>query len=439
MGSKLGRFFCWMGLLVGLLPAFLSAQGGYQEVYQVEQGRVRITQKMPVLFRTYPVYRGANLYRVYLLVEVQNDFLQFILKEGRFEADMELEAVITGRGNNFRESRIWRSTAIARRYEDTNRRDLFHLTVDSVDLKPGKYQILLKYSDRNARRRMNRKIRIALLPLKGSFQSPPLFLYPKTDSLNGNFPWVAHKPSALREYWDFNQDLWLFLVQGGSEATAPVPVTVRVVQENEQTVLQTQDTLQALAGQPRLQGVELPLAASRLDEGLYQLQVDYLNGQDTVQIRQALNIVWFTKPRSLWDFNTAFRATRYLMSEEEYKAFSRGGTDEKRERFKAFWKQRDPTPETPFNELMAEYYTRVDSANARFSQRRLPGWKTDPGRIFILYGPPDKVEDRSLDPIDFPYLRWFYHLEGKELVFTFRAVEGRREYRLEDVEEKPLQ
>ena len=439
MRRKSGRLFCLIGFLLCLFPPALPSQNGYREVYQIEQGRTKWVQKMPILFRTFPVYGGNNLYRVYLLVEVQNDFLQFILKDRQYEADMELEAVVTGRGNRFRLSRIWRSTAIARRFEETNRRDLFHLTLDSVDLKPGRYQILLKYSDQNARRRMNRKINIVLQPVQQAFHSAPLFLYPRSWQKTGDLPRVSHQPSALREYWDFNQDLWLFLVQRTPNPRASVPVQIRVVQENDQTVLSVEDTLRALPGEPSVQVGEIPLEAHRLDEGLYQLQVQYPQGGDTLRIKQALNIVWFTKPKSLLDFDTAFRATRYLMEPDEYKAFSRGGRSERKKRFEAFWKERDPTPNTPFNELMAEYYARVDSANIRFSQRRQPGWKTDPGRIFILYGPPERVEDRSLDPIDFPYLRWFYHLKGKELVFTFRALEGRREYQLVDVEEKPLQ
>jgi GWxTD domain-containing protein len=83
----------------------------------------------------------------------------------------------------------------------------------------------------------------------------------------------------------------------------------------------------------------------------------------------------------------------YIITGEERAAFKRLGTDEEREHFvEQFWLRRDPTPGTPENEFKEEHYRRIVVANQRFGRTGFPGWKTDRGRIYITYGPPDEIE-----------------------------------------------
>ncbi|MDZ7822184.1 MAG: GWxTD domain-containing protein [Candidatus Marinimicrobia bacterium] len=63
---------------------------------------------------------------------------------------------------------------------------------------------------------------------------------------------------------------------------------------------------------------------------------------------------------------------------------------EKRKFFTETWENLDPTPGTERNELMNEYYYRVQTANQRFSGQR-EGWRSDRGMIYIIYGEPDAV------------------------------------------------
>jgi GWxTD domain-containing protein len=85
-----------------------------------------------------------------------------------------------------------------------------------------------------------------------------------------------------------------------------------------------------------------------------------------------------------------------LISADERAVFDKLRTDDEREMFiEQFWLRRDPTPETAQNEFRDEYYRRIVEANQRFSGS-VPGWKTDRGRIFVKYGPPDETETHSL-------------------------------------------
>src|SRR5579863_4597987 len=85
----------------------------------------------------------------------------------------------------------------------------------------------------------------------------------------------------------------------------------------------------------------------------------------------------------------------YIITDEERKAFLQLQTNEEREQFiEAFWQRRDPTPDTVENEFKEEHYRRIAYANERFSSG-IPGWRTDRGRIYIMWGPPDQIETHS--------------------------------------------
>jgi GWxTD domain-containing protein len=82
----------------------------------------------------------------------------------------------------------------------------------------------------------------------------------------------------------------------------------------------------------------------------------------------------------------------YIITEEERSAFKRLNTDEEREQFiEQFWERRNPDPGSPENEFKEEYYRRIAYANEHYASG-IPGWRTDRGRIYIMYGPADEIE-----------------------------------------------
>src|SRR3954454_14891115 len=126
---------------------------------------------------------------------------------------------------------------------------------------------------------------------------------------------------------------------------------------------------------------------------------------------------------------------RYIISDEEQKAFKMLSNDEERDNFiEAFWQRRDPTPDTAENEFKDEHYRRMAYANEHFPAG-IPGWKTDRGRMYIMYGPPDEIDSHPSGgtyerPMDegggststFPFEDWRYrYIEGigQEIIIEF--------------------
>jgi GWxTD domain-containing protein len=128
---------------------------------------------------------------------------------------------------------------------------------------------------------------------------------------------------------------------------------------------------------------------------------------------------------------------RWIVTPEERAAFIRLSKNEERGRFvEAFWLRRNPTPGTPRNEYKEEHYRRIAYANVHFAQA-VPGWETDRGRIYIVYGPPERIKTdlahRSDDP-EKPTQVWHYHSipgYGKDIDLKFVDVCRCGDYRLE--------
>lgn len=106
----------------------------------------------------------------------------------------------------------------------------------------------------------------------------------------------------------------------------------------------------------------------------------------------------------------------YIIMPEERGIFERLTTEEEQTAFiEQFWARRDPTPGTAENEFKTEHYRRIQYANERFTSG-YDGWKTDRGRIYILFGPPDQTEEHHGGRYDRPY----YEGGGTTAAFPFQ-------------------
>jgi GWxTD domain-containing protein len=136
----------------------------------------------------------------------------------------------------------------------------------------------------------------------------------------------------------------------------------------------------------------------------------------------------------------------YVITEEERRAFKKLATDDERERFiEEFWRRRDPDPDTDENEFKEEYYERIAYANEHFASG-IPGWKTDRGRIWIMYGKPDERETHPMggsydrpsyegggSTTTYPFELWFYRYlagVGSGIEIEFVDPSGTGEYRI---------
>src|SRR5215469_4191350 len=126
---------------------------------------------------------------------------------------------------------------------------------------------------------------------------------------------------------------------------------------------------------------------------------------------------------------------RWIITDDERKAFMQLSNDEERDKFiEAFWDRRNPNPDSEDNEFKDEHYRRIEYANEHYAAG-IPGWMTDRGRIYIVFGPPDEIESHPSGgsyerPMEegggetstYPFEDWRYrHIDniGEEVIIEF--------------------
>src|SRR5712691_704128 len=155
--------------------------------------------------------------------------------------------------------------------------------------------------------------------------------------------------------------------------------------------------------------------------------------------------------KSLKELDSAYKQwltedVTYIISPEERNAFLQLDTNEEREQFiEQFWLRRSSNPDLPENDFKEEHYRRIAYANEHFASG-VPGWKTDRGRMYIMWGPADEVEshptggtyDRPMEEgggstSTYPWETWRWrYLEGigENIILEFVDPSGSGEYHL---------
>ncbi len=170
--------------------------------------------------------------------------------------------------------------------------------------------------------------------------------------------------------------------------------------------------------------VFFPLPLQKLEPGMFTLDIEYQCGFIKKQQQHQFHVAWPARPFSLSDQDLAIDALRHIAKDSEIEELLAGGATRRAAAFSRFWQARSRDTTTAYNEVMAEYYYRVDDALRRFStSRENDGYKTDRGRIYILYGPPQKSE-RSLQPNSAPTEIWTYDRLHRRFVFIDTGKNG---------------
>lgn len=429
----MNRLFLFFTLL--FLSALCIAQPPYKEVFQRKYYDSEYPQKMPVLFRAYPVHLGDNQYRVYLPLEVQYRFMQFIRSANQFQAGGEVEFAFSSQSSNEIVRKIKTLQVTSNDFTETLSRDKYFTYIDSIDLPADRYRIAVKYNDVNGAQQISFSRNLNLKEA-GDFYSPLPLLVSLRESDTTTFREVDGTPSPLMGHWNFDLDLGVYLQSWQADGASTLRIHAEVLNSDKGVSVMEVDSVIQSPGHDFALQFRVP--REKLSEGRHRLHVMYYYQGDSTRHSLPFNVTWFKKPRSLWSLRLATGPLEYIVDKETLKDLNSGKDAERQAKLADFWREKDPTPDTPFNELQNEFYSRVDSTLAQFSSKRVAGWRTDRGQVYITQGVPDRIEDHSLDPVSNPFLRWIYILEDREVVYTFESLEGRKKYRLLDTTERGL-
>ncbi len=166
--------------------------------------------------------------------------------------------------------------------------------------------------------------------------------------------------------------------------------------------------------------------SSKLNEGPIQLEIYPDENMEDKQIYN-LNVIWIAKPISLMDPEAAIKLLEIIEPKEKVsELLGKQGSYENN--LYDYWNAKDPTPDTRYNELMNEFYNRVDYCEKNF--RTISGnggAKSDRGKTYIKFGTPDSIE-RNTNSDDKVVETWFYKKSNRK--FFFVDIDGTGKFQL---------
>lgn len=126
---------------------------------------------------------------------------------------------------------------------------------------------------------------------------------------------------------------------------------------------------------------------------------------------------------------------RYIATQNDWQVLRKLPKSKYAEAIEGFWKANDPSPGTVRNETRERFYQRVLKADEMFTiHKKLKGWSSDRGRIYIKYGEPDEITNENY-PIDmYPHIIWTYYKQN--LQFVFADIKGYGQYTLRNKDEE---
>jgi len=370
--------------------------------------------------------------------------LQFTEQQNSYFAQYEILAEVfeldkKGRQKAVVLSKIWERSKEIDAFNNTQSDTLADVSTQTLrELKPGSYAMEMQLEDRNSGATFLRKQKFEIKTFNKATEISGLLFAddfePSTRKLTPNIA------SAIGS----DKDEIVLFYEIYSDRRKPVKVSYQIYNKNVHTkpsfksVLpfsnkdkedidyeyESTETVNLDSGENEATR-ELDLSKLKVGEYVVRVQVSDIDDNILCTSKKDLSIQWTGLEDQIADIAGSVDQLKYIAKSSEIKEINRAPNMQERSRlFRAFWSRRDPTPGTPRNERMEEYYYRIKFANDRYS-RFGDGWETDLGQVFILYGEPDYIQRY---PYSYgsskPYQVWSYYSIGRRFVFIDRTGVG---------------
>ncbi len=215
-------------------------------------------------------------------------------------------------------------------------------------------------------------------------------------------------------------DTLRFYVEGYRQR-AGTRVAARITDQD--TVELWRDTL-TLTGDTLLSQARMSIAPGTLPLGRAELTMQVV-GSSARPMRAPL-MVGFSDLWAITSFEQLVNLLRYFSQHDLVAKLKATPKDQRGPAWREFYRTTDPKPATPQNEVIDEYFHRLETANRRFREFTSPGWLTDRGEVFITLGEPDKTQETP--GVANAGLRWEYTEPSVTLVFEDQT--GLGQYKL---------
>jgi len=381
-----------------------------------------------------------NRWRVEAYYKIFNHKLSFIKLEEKYRASYEIHLKVLDSHQRQVTARSLEENYDVSTYLETASRSNFLINQLQIHLQPGRYKLEFALSDLNSPQRWSRQMDLEVPAMERgkTTLSGVEFVRSISDTLiNPKFEKDGKEviPSVSRVFGDPESKVFIYYEIYKGEAESEnylLGYSIRNVASKEE-VLDSQDTVELKEDVSR---VFKSFEMDKFPEGEYDLLLRMLNPKGRVVDKKEET---FFVQRSLLsllktDYQKAVEQLKYIASPDEMERLKEAEEKQRLELWVDFWRSKDPTPQTPENELQEEYYRRLAYANANFGIFKKEGWRTDMGRIYIIYGHPDEVERHPFERERKPYQIWYYYKRNIRVIFVDESGYG--EYEIQSIYER---
>ncbi len=366
--------------------------------------------------------------RIDFYIQVPYEEIRFVKEGEGYVARYDVTLTIENAGKKFLQDQSWSVDVRVPEFAQTVSHKLYSLAYQSLEVDPGNYQVSLVVKDHESR--VGGKLTRAMLITDYSKESLTLsdimIVSRLTTTAEGKSRVV---PNISGNVGTEGEGFFVYFEVYDSLATGTVQLTSKIFNQAKELVrtVSQQESLSSARTQ-----VFIKIDSLALPVGTYLVTVEAVKAAKATDhpasTSRTFSIRWADIPLSITDLTKAVEQLRYAAPPAEYDYVRDATTDEERKnRFLEFWSKRDPDPSTPRNELMEEYYQRVEYATKTFGHF-IEGWKTDMGMVYIRFGPPENIERHPFDAGNKPYEIWYYYQQERQFVFVDDSGFG--DYRL---------
>ncbi len=363
--------------------------------------------------------------RVDVLVQVPFSVVQFVKNGDYYSAEYTITISIYDENKKkLLTEKIWNEKIETADFKQTLSQANYNLSIRSFYLDSQKYTIVLQVEDKDSKKNFSIDNKCDIRNLQSDISMSDIVIVKNQSFAKDDtklYPNVSRNISTQEDGIPIFYEIY-------SKDSQNVNLNY-IVQDKEKDEVFKSDTSYGIsAGKNQ---IYYKIEASQpLGIGKYTITVNLKNqiNKNISSVSKEFNSRIPGIPYSINDFDEAIEQMIYIASSSEINSIKKNKTlEEKLQKFFDYWKKKDTNPNTTENEIMIEYYRRVDYANENFSHY-VKGWKTDMGMVYIILGPPNNVDRHPFDYDNKPYEIWEYYDLNRS--FVFMDYTGFGDYRL---------
>jgi len=355
--------------------------------------------------------------RVDLYVQVPNDALQFVKKDGSYISQYDVTINFLASDNSSVSEKMWSDEIRVPKFDETESKLGYGLTQRSVLIAPGMYKLRAQLRDNESKKSFT----VVKNVVVGEFAPRALTVSDVmlVNRVTSDGETKTLLPNVSGNIGENNRAFSIFFEIYSPRATDSLQLRYIVENQKDEQLL---NKVQYHTTHTARSQLITRFDSTHYPTGMYTLTVEakslLANFEPAANVKKLFFVRWGNMPISVSNLDMAIRQLRYIAKDNEYDDMEKADSkEEKRRLFDEFWRKRDPNPDTKRNEFMEEYYSRVEYANQHFSHY-IPGWRTDMGMVFILFGSPNNVERHPFDINSKPYEIWSYYDYNRNVVFV---------------------